>query len=83
MACRAYLRNFDGSIIEKTITNNPIDAKEAFISLVNRTELDGQKLVAVLTYNNMQAAFHRFDRSPGCSDYWRDRLDEVPISIAD
>lgn len=75
---RAYLRTFDGQVSEKTITSDHEAAGDAFGSLVNRIEFDGQKLAAALTYNNRQLAFHRFDRNPGDTDYWRDRLDEIP-----
>ncbi|WP_297500534.1 hypothetical protein [Ferrovum sp.] len=77
MTYRAYLRGFDGQIIEKTIAADASAAMDAFSSLVNRTELDGQKLLAALTYRNRQIAYHRFDRQPGDADYWRDRLNEI------
>lgn len=77
MTYRAYIRTFDGKVSEKTITKDQAAAEEAFAALVNRTDLDGQKLAAALTYNNGQLAFHRFDRTPGCADYWRDKLDEI------
>ena len=77
---RAYLRTFDGKVPPqtKTITADRAAAEAAFVGLVNQADLDGQKLVAVLSYNNGQLAFHRFDRQPGDSDYWRDKLDEIP-----
>lgn len=78
MTYRAYLRTFDGQISDKTITADTAAADEAFSALVNRTDLDGQKLAATLSYNNRQVAFHRFDRRPGDADYWRDKLDEIP-----
>lgn len=53
-------------------------AEAAFADLVNRYDLDGQKLAAVLSYNNKQIAFHRFARRPGDTDYWRDKLEEIP-----
>jgi len=74
---RVYLRTADQQVSEKTNTKNPAAALEAFSELVNRVELDGQKLAAVLTFNNAQLAFHRFDRSLGNSDYWRDKMDEI------
>lgn len=77
MTYRAYLRTFDGQVSEKTITKDQSTAAEAFSTLVERTDLDGQKMAAALTYNNGQLAFHRFDRHPGDADYWRDKLDEV------
>lgn len=77
MTYRAYLRTFDGQVSEKTITKDQAAAAEAFAALVDRTDLDGQKMAAALTYNNGQLAFHRFDRSPGDSDYWRDKLNEI------
>ena len=75
---RAYLRTFDGAVSEKTNTRDPGAAAVAFAELVSRTELDGRKVAAVLTYQSRQVAFHRFDRHPGDADYWRDRLDEIP-----
>lgn len=76
---RAYLRDFNGRVPAetKTITSTAEAADEAFTALVNRTDLDGQQLVAVLSYNNRQLAFHRFDRDQGDADYWRDKLDEI------
>lgn len=76
---RAYLRTFDGKVSPetKTITADRDAAEAAFADLVSRAVLDGQKLAAVLSYNNGQLAFHRFDRNPGDADYWRDKLDEI------
>lgn len=77
---RVYLRDFNGRVDmeSKTNTHNPDAALDAFAALVNRTDLDGQKLAVALTYKNGQIAFHRFDRPPGDVDYWRDRLNEIP-----
>lgn len=76
---RVYLRTFDQRVLpeSKTNTTNSAAAAEAFAALVGRADLDGQKLAAVLTYDNRQLAFHRFDRRLGDGDYWRDRLDEI------
>lgn len=76
---RAYLRTFDGKVSPetKTITADRDAAEAAFADLVSRAVLDGQKLAAVLSYNNGQLAFHRFDRNPGDAHYWRDKLDEI------
>lgn len=76
---RVYLRDVHGRVPLETKTNttNSAVAAEAFAALVNRTDLDGQKWAAVLSYDNRQRAFHRFDRYPGQADYWRDRLDEI------
>jgi hypothetical protein len=78
MTYRVYLRTFDGQVSDKTITADTAAADEAFAALVNRTDLDGQKLAAALTYNNRQVAFHRFDILPGDADYWRCKLDQIP-----
>lgn len=74
---RAYIRTFKGEISEKTNTPDRAAAEAAFADLVSRSDLDGQKLAAALTYQNRQLAFHRFDRQPGDADYWRGRLDEI------
>lgn len=78
MNYRAYLRTFDGQVSEKTITPSRAAALAAFAELVNRAELDGQRLAAALTCDNRQLAFHRFDRELGCADFWRDKLEEIP-----
>lgn len=74
-----YLRTKSGTLRTENRfrTNSAHEAKQAFAALVNRTDLDGQKAAAVLSHSNRQLAFHRFDRYPGQSDYWRDRLDEI------
>lgn len=77
MNYRVYLRTFDGQVAEKTITPSRAAALVAFTELVSRTELDGQRIAAAITCNNRQVAFHRFDREPGCADYWRDKLEEI------
>ena len=76
---RVYLRTFDQRVLpeSKTNTTNPDAAAAAFAELVNRAELDGQRLAATITHDNRQLAFHRFDRRPGDADYWRGRLDEI------
>lgn len=74
---RVYLRTFDGQVSEKTITADQDAAAAAFDALLNRTDLDGQKMAAALTYENRQRAFHRFDRAMGDADYWRGRLDQI------
>lgn len=76
---RIYLRTFDQRVLpeSKTNTTNPDAAAEAFAALVGRHDLDGQEFAAVLSHDNRQLAFHRFDRKPGDADYWRDKLDEI------
>lgn len=87
---RIYLRHSGQKVSDKSNTSNPQTALTAFEALVNRMDLDGQKLAAVLSYNNEQLAYHRFDRQPGDADYWRDRLQEIdmpregrPLEMAD
>ena len=74
---RAYLRTHDGVVSDKTVTHDPDVALEVFSALVNRTDLDGQRMAASLTRDNQSAAFHRFDKSPGNQNYWRDRLNQI------
>lgn len=74
---RAYLRTFDGAVTDKTVTGDATAAAEAFTALINRDDVGVRKLAAVLSYNNRQLAFHRFDRAPGDADYWRDKLDAI------
>lgn len=80
---RCYLRAFDGRVdaATKTITGDHAAAASAYQELVGRSDLDGQKMAAVLSYNNKQLAFHRFDRAPGDADYWRDKLGDIPWPV--
>ena len=77
---RVYLRTQDQRVDpeSKTVTKSADAAAEAFAELVERTDLDGQKVAAVLTFNQKQLAFHRFDRKPGSVDNWRGRMGEIP-----
>jgi len=76
---RIYLRTHDQQVdlASKMNTHSAPDAAAAFEALVNRVDLDGQKIAAVLSHDGGQMAFHRFDRCPGQPDYWRDRLDDI------
>lgn len=78
---RVYLRTFDQRVdlASKTNTRDSAVAVAAFAALVNRTDLDGQKIAAVLSHDGGQLAFHRFDRHPGQPDYWRGRLDDIDL----
>ncbi|WP_459203490.1 hypothetical protein ACQVRV_00095 (plasmid) [Ralstonia pseudosolanacearum] len=55
----------------------------AFTVLVT-LPVDGQLRAAVLSHNNQQIAYHRFDREPGDADYWRDarKLAELECAAA-
>lgn len=77
---RVYLRDAQQHVYPetKTQTGSRSVALAAFSELVNRHDLDGQKLAAVLSCNNRQLAFHRFDHSAGTAQDWRGRLDDVP-----
>lgn len=76
---RAFLRSVDGYVLPETntVTADRAAAEAAFAELVNRAYLDGQSWAAVLTCNDSQIAFHRFDRRPGDADYWRDKLADI------
>lgn len=76
---RVYLRDFQSHVFEETKTNtiSAASAAQAFAELVNRTDLYGQNVAAVLSYDNRHLAFHRYDRLPGQKDYWRGRLEEI------
>ena len=76
---RTCLRSFDGYVLPETntVTADRATAEAAFTELVNRTYLDGQNWEAVLSCNNSQIAFHRFDCRPGDADYWRDKLGDI------
>jgi len=53
----------------RTTTTSPIAAEAAFRELIKRNDLDGENAAAVLSLNNRQLMYHRFDRLPGDVDY--------------
>jgi hypothetical protein len=74
---RIYLRTRNGQISEKTNTTGRAAAEAAFAALVDRTDLDGHQLEALLTYNNRHLAFHRFDRLTESVEYCRHNLAKI------
>lgn len=76
---RTYLRTFDQAVISDSMTYSETHqaAAKAFAVLINRTELDGQKYAAMLTYNHGHLACHRFDHPAGHRENWRGRLHEI------
>ncbi len=56
-------------VLTRTNTPSPAAAKAAFCELIARDDLQGQCAAAVLSLNNRQLMYHRFDRSPGHADY--------------
>lgn len=83
---KVYLRDFSGHILGgfQTVTSSRQTAFAAFMSLIENTDSDGQPLVAELSGNNRHLARHRFDRSPGDSDYCRGMpFHEVPWDVAE
>ena len=78
---RIYLRFRNQSVSNKTTTSDKTAALAAFTTLVNRHDLDGSEVSAILNYNNGQKiACHNFqvqpDGEPG-ANYWRGRLDAI------
>ncbi|MDP1774248.1 MAG: hypothetical protein Q8L15_18425 [Methylobacter sp.] len=53
----------------RTTTPSPAAAEAAFRELLNRDDLRDQCAAAVLSLDNRQLMYHRFDRSPGHADY--------------
>ncbi len=53
----------------RTTTPSPPAAEAAFRELISRADLIGQTAHAVLSLDSRQLMYHRFDRSPGQSDY--------------
>lgn len=82
MIYRAYLRDPQQRVSDKTNTGDRAAALAAFKSLVNRTDLDGTPMLAVLNYNGRPVAHHDFrvrpDGSPhDTAKYWRGRTDAI------
>ncbi|BDH46411.1 hypothetical protein TUM12370_24550 [Salmonella enterica subsp. enterica serovar Choleraesuis] len=76
---RVYLRKHDQTVADMFRTEDPDEALQRFADMVNDEQYDGQKIGAVISHNNAQIAFHRFDRQPGQTNYWRDNLDEIEM----
>lgn len=78
---RIYLRDSaTQAVSEKTNTNDPYAALAAFDSLVNRSDLDGRKIMAILNRDGEPIAHHRFDVPPGNEKYWRGRANEISLT---
>ena len=77
---RIYLRDYEQRVSEKTNTSDSQAAIAAFSALVNRTDLDGQKVMAVITKNGSPVAHHKFNaREDDREFYWRGRITPLPI----
>ena len=76
---RVYLRYPDAHVSDKTTTENLDVAIEAFEALVNRRDLDGQKLLVSLTKNGRGVVHHAFDAPKTSANYWRGRIDQLPL----
>lgn len=77
---RIYLRDNGQRVSEKTNTGDPQAAVAAFAGLVDRMDLDGQKVMAVITKNGSPVAHHKFTaREDDAQFYWRGRIAQLPI----
>lgn len=56
-----YLRDKNQHIYRKSTTADKSEAIRDFEMLVNRKELDGCKILAIIEYQDSPLAFHRFD----------------------
>lgn len=73
-----YLRHPDQQVSDKTSTARRDVAVEAFSALINRTDLDGSKMIVVLNCGGAPITYHHFDASPDDPmHYWRDRLGDL------
>ena len=65
MTYRAYIRWGQGErVTDKTVTRSPVVAEAAFRELLGRTDLVGQKAAVVLSLDNRQLEYCRFDYGP-------------------
>lgn len=78
---RIYLRDQNQQVSDKTNTGNARAAIAAFEDLVDRTDLDGQRIMAVITKNGSPIAHHKFNaRKDDKTFFWRCRIDQLPIT---
>jgi hypothetical protein len=76
-----YLRAPDQSITEKTRTACRTVALSAFKVLVQHTQFDGTMMRAILNYQDIAIAHHRFSVPPGNDDFWRGRVDQLALEV--
>lgn len=80
MIFRVYLRDAQQRVTDKTTTGSPDAALAAFRALVERTDLDGQRVLAVLNRDGRPVAHHDFSKpappDPGSNParWWRGRI---------
>ncbi|WP_075588196.1 hypothetical protein [Rhodoferax antarcticus] len=79
---RIYLRDEQMQVHNKTATHHRDAAAVAFDELVNRSDLDGSHMFAVISYDGAPVAHHDFRLRPDGSPhdpnrYWRGRLDQI------
>lgn len=82
MSYRVYLRDPHQMVSHKTTTNDRDAALAAFAALVQRSDLDGRSLLAVLNHHGRPVAHHDFRLRPDGSPhdpakYWRGKLDDI------
>jgi len=82
MIYRIYLRDSSQRVSDKTNTSDRAAALAAFASLVNRTDLDGTPMLAVMNQNGRPVAHHDFRTRPDGTPqdpakYWRGKLDAI------
>ncbi|QNM94883.1 hypothetical protein [Chitinimonas koreensis] len=58
---RVYLRHPDQSVSDKTNTSDPAVAQAAYDALLDRAELIGSPILAVMNQDGKPVAHHRFD----------------------
>lgn len=85
MIYRVYLRDPQQRVSDKTMTGDPVAARAAFESLVNRADLDDTHMLAVLNRDGRPVAHHDFRRRPDGSPLytdkcWRGRCDQIDFT---
>lgn len=82
MIYRIYLRDPQQRVSDKTTTGDRAAALAAFMSLVNRIDLDGMPMLAVLNQSGRPVAHHDFRLRPDGTPhdpakYWRDKTGAI------
>lgn len=63
MMYRVYLRWPNQRVSDKTATQDKHEADQAFHALLARSDMIGKKAAAVMSFDNQQLKYHRFDRT--------------------
>lgn len=79
---KIFLRDDKQRIYRSMSTDDKFHAMHTFDSLVYRYDLDGKKIIAIMTFKNAYAALHRFDVPVDHKNNLRGKTKEIYKSLS-